>query len=492
MAKSGNFLALDLGAESGRAIVGSLKDQHLSLSEVHRFSNVHVRLPDGWHWDTLRLWTDIKEGIRKGVEATDGDLLSVGIDTWGVDFGLFDRHDALVGPPYMYRDSRTDGAIDAAEKLVPRQEIFERTGIQFLQLNSLFQLFSMIKNEVPALGIAETFLTMPDLFNFWLTGRKVIEFSFATTTMCYDPRASDWARPMLEKLGIPTHIFPEVVPSGTVLGKLLPEVAEEVGINDLTVVAPASHDTGSAVVGVPAQGDRFAWISSGTWSILGAELTQPVITSKGMAANLTNEGGMNHTFRFCRNIMGLWLIQQCRRTWLLQGEDLSYSEITRLAAESEPLRSLIDPDCSDFFSPGDMPSRIQAYCQRTGQPVPETKGAIVRCALDSLALKYRWVLDRIEECLGYRLDPLHIVGGGTKNELLSQLTATSIGRQVVTGPIEATASGNIVVQAMAMGYLDSLEEGRQVVRNSFPTVTFEPKDRSGWDEAYDHLLELMP
>lgn len=492
MAKSGNFLALDLGAESGRAIVGSLKDQHLSLSEVHRFSNVHVRLPDGWHWDTLRLWTDIKEGIRKGVEATDGDLLSVGIDTWGVDFGLFDRHDALVGPPYMYRDSRTDGAIDAAEKLVPRQEIFERTGIQFLQLNSLFQLFSMIKNEVPALGIAETFLTMPDLFNFWLTGRKVIEFSFATTTMCYDPRASDWARPMLEKLGIPTHIFPEVVPSGTVLGKLLPEVAEEVGINDLTVVAPASHDTGSAVVGVPAQGDRFAWISSGTWSILGAELTQPVITSKGMAANLTNEGGMNHTFRFCRNIMGLWLIQQCRRTWLLQGEDLSYSEITRLAAESEPLRSLIDPDCSDFFSPGDMPSRIQAYCRRTGQPVPETKGAIVRCALDSLALKYRWVLDRIEECLGYRLDPLHIVGGGTKNELLSQLTATSIGRQVVTGPIEATASGNIVVQAMAMGHLDSLEEGRQVVRNSFPTVTFEPKDRSGWDEAYDHLLELMP
>ncbi len=486
-----NFLALDLGAESGRAIVGTLENGRLTLNEVHRFPNVHVHLPDGWHWDTLRLWTDIKEGIRRAVEATEGNLTSVGIDTWGVDFGLLDRNDALVGVPYMYRDGRTDGMVEAADKIVPRAEIFERTGIQFLPLNSLFQLYSMVVAQSPILDIAQTFLPMPDLFNFWLTGRKVSEFSIATTTMCYDPRAKDWARPMLDKLGIPSRMFPEVVPSGTVLGKILPEVEEEVCIDGLTVVAPACHDTGSAVAGVPANGSDFAWVSSGTWSILGAELNEPVINEKSLAFNLTNEGGMNHTFRFCRNIMGLWLVQQCRRTWKLQGEDLSYGEITDMAADAEPFLALIDPDCEAFFKPGDMPSRIQAFCSRTGQPVPQTKGAVVRCALESLALKYRWVLERIEECLGRRLDPLYIVGGGTKNQLLSQFAANAIGRRVITGPIEATASGNIIVQAMAMGHVASLAEGREVIGNSFPTCTFDPVDHADWDKAYARLLALM-
>jgi rhamnulokinase len=486
-----NFLALDLGAESGRAIIGQIAGGRLTLSDAHRFPNVHVRLPDGWHWDTLRLWTDIKEGIRQAARQVEGNLVSVGVDTWGVDFGLLDQNDSLIGDPFQYRDGRTDGMLEEAFRRVPREEIFERTGIQFLTLNSLYQLLSMVVNRSPALDIAGTFLPMPDLFNFWLTGRKVSEFSIATTTQCYDTRQGDWARSMLERMGIPAHMFPEVVPSGTVLGQLLPHVAEEVGVDDLTVVAPPCHDTGSAVAGVPAEGADFAWVSSGTWSILGAELPEPVINAQSLAYNLTNEGGFGDTARLCRNVMGLWLIQQCRSTWARQGEALSYSELTTMASQSQSFQCVVDPDWHEFLKPGDMPARIRAYCERTGQPVPQRKGDIVRCALEGIALKYRWVLERVEEVLGHRLEPIHILGGGTQNQLLSQFAADAIGRQVVAGPIEATASGNIIVQAIATGHLGSLAEGREVIRNSFPLFTFEPGDRAGWDEAYDKLLDLL-
>jgi len=489
-----SFLALDLGAESGRAMAGQFDGQQLQISEVHRFTNGPVRLPsDGTgyrlHWDVLRLWSEITCGIALAAQKCEGKLAGVGLDTWGVDFGLLDRSGALLGNPYHYRDSRTDGMVDEAFRRVGREEIFQRTGIQFMQLNSLYQLLSMVVGESPLLEIAQTFLAMPDLFNYWLTGRKVCEFSNATTTQCYDPRAGDWARSMLEKLGIPTHIFPEIVPPGTVLGDMLPEVAVEVGAN-ASVIAPACHDTGSAVAAVPAAGADFAYISSGTWSLMGAELRDPVINADSLAYNFTNEGGVGGTFRFLKNIMGLWLVQESRRTWAGQGESLSYDELTQMATEAEPLRAIVDPDDGDFLKPGDMPARIRAFCERTGQPVPENKGSIVRCALESLALRYRWTLERLEEMLGRRLEPIHIIGGGTQNRLLSQLAADATGRRVVTGPIEATAIGNVLVQMMALGHIASLAEGRQIVCASFDVETYEPQGGDEWEKAYGRFLEL--
>jgi len=380
---------------------------------------------------------------------------------------------------------------EIAFERISREEIFEQTGIQFMAINSLFQLFSMVVGRSPLLEVAETFLTIPDLFNYWLTGRAACEFSIATTTQCYNPRTGDWAWPVLEALGIPTRVFPEVVQPGTVLGELSPAVAEEVGWGPVPIIAPACHDTGSAVAAVPAEGPGFAWISSGTWSVQGAELTEPLINADSLAYNFTNEGGVAGTFRFSRNIMGLWLVQECRRTWAREGEEFSYGELTDMAAEAEPFLAIVNPDHDEFLKPGDMPSRIRAYCRETGQRVPRTKGEVVRCALEGLALRYRWVLERTEEMLGQRLKPLHIVGGGTKNRLLSQLTADAIGRRVVTGPVEATATGNVLMQAMALGHIGSLAEARQVVRNSFDLLTFEPVDRSGWDEAYGRFQELI-
>jgi rhamnulokinase len=408
-----------------------------------------------------------------------------------VDYGLLDRTGALIGNPYHYRDQRTDGMVEEALRRLPRERIFDLTGIQFMQLNTLYQLFSMVVQQSPLLQTAATLLTTPDLLNYWLTGRKACEFTMATTTQCYDPRRCEWSQPLLEALSIPTRIFPEVVQPGTVLGEVLPDIAEEIGCGRVPVIAPACHDTGSAVAAVPAEVQHFAWISSGTGSIMGAEASDPIVNAASLKYNFTNEGGVNGTWRFSKNIMGLWLVQECRRTWARAGEDLSYTEIARLAAEAEPFRSIIDVDAADFFQPGDMPARIQKYCARTRQPVPETKGAIVRCALESLALKYRWVLDRLEEMLGYRLDPIHIIGGGTQNRLLNQLTADATDRSVVAGPIEATAIGNVLMQAVALGHLKSLDEARAVVRHSFKPETYEPQPSKQWDVAYEKLDKLM-
>jgi rhamnulokinase len=485
------FLAFDLGAESGRAILGQLDGQRLRLSEVHRFPNGPVSLSDGLHWDVLRLWGEIKNGLAAAIQELGADLAGIGLDTWGVDFGLLDRDGALVANPYHYRDNRTDGMLEEAFGRVPRAEIFEHTGIQFMAINSLYQLLSLVIGRSPSLDIAETFLMMPDLFNYWLTGRPVCEFSIATTSQCFDPRQGDWARPLLEKLGIPAHIFPQIVPPGTVLGNLSPSVAAEVGAGDLPVIAPGCHDTALAVAAVPAEGSDFVYISSGTWSLMGAELSGPVINEKSLAFDFTNEGGVCDTFRLLKNITGLWLVQECRRTWARQGERLSYDALTQMAAQAAPLQSLVDPDYGEFLRPGDMPARIRAFCRRTGQPVPGSRGAVLRCALESLALKYRWVLERLETTLGRRLDPIHIIGGGTQNLLLNQLTADATGRRVVTGPIEATAAGNVMMQAMALGYIGSLEDGRQIVRNSFEMATYEPAGGSEWDEAYDRFATLI-
>jgi rhamnulokinase len=484
------FLAFDLGAESGRAVVGHLDDGRLRLEELHRFANGPVQVLDRLHWDVLRLWTEIKHGLALAGKAYGDTLASIGLDTWGVDFGLLAADDTLLGNPLHYRDRCTDGMMEEAFKLVPRAEIYAQTGIQFIQLNSLYQLLAMAKAGSPLLAIARTFLNIPDLFNFWLSGRKASEFTIATTSQCYDPRAGDWARAMLEKLGIPSDIFCEIVPPGTVLGPLRASVATETRTGAVPVVASAAHDTASAVAAVPTTGGDYLYLSSGTWSLMGVEVLQPIINEKSLAFNFTNEGGVNGTFRFLKNIMGLWLVQESRREWARSGQSYSYDDLTGLAAQAPAFGPLVALTDSRFLPPGDMPGRIQAFCRETGQVVPETRGEIIRCALESLALEYRWVAERLDEIVGRRHPTFHIFGGGSRNRLLNQFAADATGQLVVSGPVEATAIGNVLVQAIALGHIASLAEGRALVRRSFEVETFEPRDTAPWNDAYQRYLEL--
>jgi len=490
--KEENYLALDLGAESGRAIVGTIAGNTLSLAETHRFANSPVRGPSGLHWHVANLWREIETGIA--LSARRFPLQCLALDTWGVDFGLLDGDGQLLGNPYHYRDARTDGMLQEAFRRVPREEIFARTGIQFMQINTLYQLLAMVIARDPRLDAARTFLTIPDLFNHWLSGSVCCEFTNATTTQCFNPLSRSWAFPLLEALGIPTHIFPSICEPGTPLGPLLPAVASETGAGPISVIAPACHDTGSAVVAVPAGNADFAWLSSGTWSILGAEVDRPVLSTKALAYNLTNEGGVFGTWRLSKNITGLWLVQECKREW-----GLAYDELTRLAAEARPFLAVIDPDHGEFLHPGDMPEKIRRFCTDSEQPVPATQGEVIRVILESLALKYRYVLERLEEATGRRLDPLHIIGGGVNNRLLSQLSADATGRTVIAGPVEATAIGNILMQALTLGELDSLRQARRLVRHSFGVEEYHPGDGGyslaagdDWEAAYRRLESLLP
>lgn len=485
MAKDSKFLAFDFGAESGRALLGIIENNKLRFQEIHRFPSSNVRILGHIHWDILRLFHEVKHGLKIALQQTDGKIDGIGVDTWGVDFGLIGEDGELLGNPFHYRDERTNGMMEEVFKIVPKEEVFENTGIQFMQLNTLYQLYAMVKSNSAALRSASTLLFMPDLLNYWLTGKKVSDFSIASTSQCYDPRKKVWANEMLEKLGIPSHIMPEVVEPGTTIGPLAKSLVAEMGLGEgIPVIAPAGHDTGSAVAAVPATNEDFAFLSSGTWSLMGAEIKEPIINEKVLAANFTNEGGVSNTIRFLHNIMGLWIVQECRRTWLSRGEDLNYAEITKMAAESKGFVSIIDPENNLFLTPGDMPARIQQFCKDTNQPVPQSKGEIVRCALDSLALKYRMTLATLEDLQGKKIGTLNIVGGGTQNKLLSQLTANAIGRPVVTGPIEATASGNVLIQAMGAGAVKSLEEAREIVRNSFEMETFQPQESPEIESAY--------
>ena len=489
MHETQQFLAIDFGAESGRGVLGKFNGELLALEEIHRFPNGGVRVMDSLHWDALQLWSEIKRTLsicaRERV-----NLTSLGVDTWGVDFALLGKDDALLGNPYHYRDSRTDGMLAEAFRRIPREEIFKRSGTQFLQINTLYQLLSMVLLKSPLLEVADTFLMMPDLFNFWLTGRKACEFTDATTTQFYDPLQYGWSKEILDGLELPTEIFPEIVPPGTQFGALLSTVANDVGLPKIPVIAPACHDTGSAVAAVPARGENWAYISSGTWSLMGIEVPEPIITDQALELNFTNEGGIENTFRFLKNIMGLWLVQACRRTWAQAGDDMSYDQITQMAANATPFAALIDPDDANFLPAGDMPSRIVDYCKRSGQTIPSDKGRIIRCALESLALKYRWVLEKLESVWGKPINVLHIVGGGAQNKMLCQITADATGTPVVAGPIEATAIGNILVQAVAIGAVNSISDAREIVRRSFEVVVYEPQDSADWDEAYDRFLEL--
>jgi rhamnulokinase len=495
MTKTSNFLAFDLGAESGRAVLGRFDGEQLALSEMHRFPNGPVRLPPGLYWNVLSLYTEMKRGLAKTYSESGGQLTSLGLDTWGVDFALLDRAGHLIGNPHHYRDSRNDGMLEKAFAIVPREEIFEQTGIQFMQINGLYQLLSMALHKSPKLEVAATLLMMPDLFNYWLTGRRVCEYTDATTSQCFDPRRGNWAYPLLEKFNLPTHIFPAIVQPGTELGYLLPDVADEVGVSHkISVIAPGCHDTASAVAAVPmAEGAELnsAYISSGTWSLVGVETTEPVINAQSLAYNFTNEGGVANTIRLLKNVTGMWPVQECRRTWAQAGEEISYADLTRLAEQAAPFAALINADDPLFLAPGDMPARIRDYCTRTGQTPPDGKGALVRCVLESLALKYRWVIDRAEELIGRPITTVHIVGGGSQNRLLNQFAANATGRPVVTGPVEATAIGNILMQMLAVGQIGSLAEGRALVRKSFPVETYQPQETAAWSDAYQRFLGLI-
>jgi rhamnulokinase len=484
------LLAADLGAESGRVMAGGFDGSRLTLSEAHRFDSRPVPLPDGLHTDVLRIFAEILGGLAAAARS-GGELAGVGVDTWGVDFALLDGDGRLLGNPYHYRDCLGSGILERTLARVPRAEIFAATGIQLMELNTLFQLALLQERGAAELAAARRLLMMPDLFSYWLGGRPVSEYTIATTSQCYDTRAGDWARGLLERLSLPTAIFGEVVPPGTVLGRLRKDVAEETGAGPLPVIAVGGHDTALAVAAVPARGGDFAYVSSGTWSLLGAEIDAPCIGEASLAANFTNEGGVGGTIRFLKNLCGLWLVQESRRAWAKGGKADSYDNLATMAAAAPGFRSLVDVDAPDFAAPGDMPSRLQAFCRRTGQPVPETKGEIVRCALDSLALKYRYVLGTLERILGRRLEPLHVVGGGARNRLLCQLAADATGRTVVAGPVEATAAGNVAMQVMALGELGSLADARDVVRRSFGIETHEPRPGAAVEDAYARLVRMV-
>jgi rhamnulokinase len=484
---SQRFLAFDLGAESGRAVLGTLDAGRLELEEKHRFANPNGKMNGQLQWNLLAQWEELKTGLRNAGGALDG----IGVDTWGVDFGLVGPGGQVLANPVMYRDSRTDGVMAKAFAQVPKDRLFHATGIQFMQFNSLFQLMAMRPTGAALLEAAQTLLFMPDLFHYLFSGVRKSEQSIASTSQMYDPRKKDWAWPILGELGVPARLLAPVVPSGTVLGELLPEIAQECGVGRMAVITPASHDTASAVAAVPAEGEGWCYISSGTWSLVGVELDEPVITEKSLAYNYTNEIGVAGKIRFLKNIMGMWLVQECRRQWRSQGYDHGYAELTGMAARSAGFGALIDPEHEPFLAPGDMVGKIERFCQQTGQTPPGTRGEFVRACLDSLALTYRRTLAGLEDVTGRKIGVIHIVGGGSQNELLNQMTADACGRPVVAGPVEATAVGNILVQAMAVGGLKSLAEARAVVRASFPVRRFEPADTRKWDRAYERYMQTL-
>ena len=490
------FLAADLGASSGRVVAGLFAGGKLALEEVYRFDNGGVQLAGRMQWDLLNQWSHIQRGLRAAGKVYGGQVASIGVDTWGVDFGLLGRGDELLGNPYHYRDARTAGIFDKAFAIVSREEIFAQTGLQFMEFNTLYQLLAMKLANSPLLDAAESFLMMPDLFHWLLTGEKGNEFTDASTTQFYNPLTNTWAEGMLRKFGIPTHIFGPLLQPGTRLGPLRQEIAEDTGLAGVSVVLPGTHDTASAVMAVPAAsqpGAKPTWcyISSGTWSLMGVESPRPIINDRCYQLNFTNEGGVGGTTRVLKNIAGLWLVQECRRIWKQDGHEYGWEELTRRAGKATPLASLINPDDPSFSSPKDMPAAIRDYCSRTSQPVPESEGAVIRCALESLALRYRMVLGFLEELVGGRLDTIHIVGGGAQNRLLNQMAADACNRQVIAGPVEATAIGNVMMQAVASGAVGSIAQAREVIKSSFKVQEYAPKHPAHWDEAYERFKKLL-
>jgi sugar (pentulose or hexulose) kinase len=489
--KTVNLLAFDLGASGGRGLLGRFNGSTIEITPIHQFPNGPVTIAGHLYWDVPRFFTEIQDGMLKAASLGVGPITSTGIDTWGVDYGLLDAEGELLGLPYHYRDARTGGMFEEAFRRMSREEIFRRTGVAFQPFNTLFQLLSMRISKNDLLERAATLLFMPDLLSYFLTGEKLTEYTEASTGQILDVAAKTWSRDVVEAMGFPEKIFTRIQPPGTVRGSLLAHIADSTRLGRIPVVAVASHDTASAVVAVPARGDDHAYLSSGTWSLLGVETREPLVSEEALRWNFTNEGGFEGRFRLLRNVMGLWIVQECRRSWDLEGMKASYDDLVAMAQRARPFVAAIDPDDALFYSPGEMPQKVQEYCRRTRQEVPGEPGEIVRVALESLALKYRWVLEKLETVIGRPVGTLYIVGGGVRNSVLNQFTANALKRPVVTGYSEATAAGNLLVQAFALGELRSLADIREVARRSFPTVTFEPSEAGPWDAAYGRFLSLL-
>lgn len=482
-------LAFDFGASSGRAIIGCFDGDKITLEEVHRFSNDPVSVGGTVYWDVLRLFYEIKQGIIKAKIA--GGFDSIGIDTWGVDFGLIDSEGKLMENPVHYRDARTAGLVDEAFKTMPKEKLYGITGIQFMELNTLFQLISLKKYRPWMLERADKMLFMPDLFGYMLTGKMCAEYSIASTSQLIDLDKRTWSKEILDAFGIKESVFAPLVQPGTVLGELSKEICEECGVDPVPVISVCGHDTQSAITSVPCEDGDFAFLSSGTWSLFGTELDKPIVNETSMNINITNEGGFDGSTGFLKNIIGLWLIQESRRQWKREGKEYSYADLEKLALAAEPFKCFIDPDAPEFVPHGNIPERVREFCRKTGQYVPETVGEIMRCIYESLAMKYRLTFEKLRECTERDYPVIHVIGGGTKDGLLCQMTANSCDRTVKAGPIEATVMGNVAVQLMSDGSVKNIGQARKIVAESSELKTFEPKDTDKWAKAYEDFLKVI-
>ncbi len=481
-------LAFDFGASSGRAIIGEYENGKIKLTEVHRFDNEPVMVNGNFQWDVLRLFHEIKQGILK---AKEYGFESIGIDTWGVDFGLLAKDGRLLENPFNYRDLRTEGMIEAVDEIIPRDELYKSCGIQIAVFNTVYQLMSLLKNRPDMLEHADTFLLMPDLFNYFLTGEKACEISIASTSQLLEPYTKEWNTELIKKLGLDVLEYPKLVKSGTVVGDLDKAICEEFNMETKKVIAVASHDTASAVAAVPSSEKDFVFISCGTWSLFGTELDAPVISEEAKKYNVTNEVGYNNTTRFLKNIIGLWFIQETRRQFKREGKNYSYAEMEALARECESFKCFVDPDYDEFLAPGNMPQKIKDYCKRTGQYVPQTDGEVIRCIYESLAMKYKMVFEQLKECTGKDFPVIHMIGGGTKDNFLCQMASDATNTPVIAGPIEGTAVGNVIVQLISLGEIKDIGEARKLVADSFDVVKYQPAEHEKWQNAYADFLKAV-
>lgn len=487
--QSRKVLAIDFGASGGRAMIGTLQEGKISIEEIHRFSNDPVILRGTMYWDVLRLFHEIKQSLIKAKQ--HGKIDSIAVDTWGVDFGLLDKDGVLLENPVHYRDDRTYGMLEKSFTKIDKSEFYGITGNQFMEINTAFQLLSMTENRKEVLARAKDLLLMPDLFHYFLSGIKKAEISIASTTQLFDAKKHIWSEKVIEKLGLQKEMFPEIVPTGTVIGELSKELCEELSMEPVKVVAVAGHDTQDALAATPAKEQDFIFLSCGTWSLLGTELDEPIINDISRELNITNECGYGGKTSFLKNIIGLWLIQESRRQWAREGKEYSFSQLEELAEKAEPFRCFIDPDDPIFVPAGDVPSRIRAYCKRTGQTVPCSEAEIVRCIDESLALKYRLSLEEIKKCTGKEYETIYMIGGGTQSRLLCSMTASACGCTVSAGPVEATVLGNVAIQFIASGAIRDLAEARQIIRDSQEISYFKPQDESAWQEALERFRKIL-
>ncbi|MDR2037227.1 MAG: rhamnulokinase [Bacteroidales bacterium] len=488
--KSHTFIAFDLGATSGRSIAGTLADGKITMEEISRFGNQMIAVGSHLHWNLLGIYETLKNSLKTCGLNGKYHPESIGIDTWGVDFGFLAEDGSLLGEPYAYRDLHTNGMMEEYFKLVSREKVYELTGIQLMQINSLFQLFALKKNHSSILAAAKDLLFLPDLLNYLFTGVKKAEFTIASTSQMLNPKTMNWANELFDAFGVSLSLMQDIVLPGTIVGPLTDGIAKETGLGKIPVIAVAAHDTASAIAAVPAEGENWAYLSSGTWSLMGIETRKALIDEETAKMNFTNEGGVEGTFRFLKNITGMWLLEQCRKEWACE-KDHSYGELVEMARSEKAFQTFVDPDAPDFMNPENMVSAITGYCKRTDQLVPSSKGQIVRCIFESLSMKYRYTLEQLKRVSPHPIEKLHVIGGGAKNAYLCQFTANAIGMPVVAGPAEGTAMGNLLVQAMALGHLKSLADIRQVVRNSVETEIFQPRDTDEWSKAYEKFLLLL-